>query len=143
MQIPFKRTSKSVKHTNKSRNKVLRFVHLIKHAKDDASDSLKKTVQKRTIFQKEKAQFLVNGKNTMTMDTVDKFKRHTGRAFLRIFHATGRTETAVTTKRNKFHVVTIWTDIHAPPKEGSPQLIIFSILSSSDVLGCKLYLIFS
>ena len=44
MRIPFKRTSKSVKHTNKSRNKVLRLVHLIKHAKDDASDSLKKTV---------------------------------------------------------------------------------------------------
>ena len=53
---------------------------------------------------------------TMTMDTVDKFKRHTGRAFLRIFHATGRTETAVTTKRNKFHVVTIWTDIHGTTK---------------------------
>ena len=77
---------------------------------------MKETVKERAILQEKITEGRINGKNTMTMDTVDKFKRHTGRAFLRIFHATGRTETAVTTKRNKFHVVTIWTDIHGTTK---------------------------
>ena len=44
MWIPFKRASESVKHTNKTRNKVLRLIYLIKHVKDDALNSTKKAV---------------------------------------------------------------------------------------------------
>ena len=38
-------TAKSMKYTNKARNKVFRFVHLNEHAKHDTSDSRKETVQ--------------------------------------------------------------------------------------------------
>lgn len=38
-------TAKSMKYTNKARNKVFRFVHLSEHAKHDTSDSRKETVQ--------------------------------------------------------------------------------------------------
>ena len=44
MWIPFKRATESVKYTNKTRDKVLRLIHLIKHAKDDALNSTKKAV---------------------------------------------------------------------------------------------------
>ena len=44
MWIPFKRATESVKHTNKTRNKVLRLIYLIKHVKDDALNSTKKAV---------------------------------------------------------------------------------------------------
>ena len=44
MWIPFKRATEGVKHTNKTRDKVLRLIHLIKHAKDDALNSTKKAV---------------------------------------------------------------------------------------------------
>lgn len=116
MWIPFKRTTKSMKHTNKTGDEVFGFIQPVKHTKDNTTDSMKKAVQKRAVFQKKMAQFFVDGKNTMPMSTVDKFKGHTGRTFMGIFHTAGRAETAFAAERNELHVVAGRADIHGTAK---------------------------
>lgn len=78
--------------------------------------------------------FLIDCENTMTMCAVNKLKGHTGRAFLGILHTASRAEAAFAAEGNKFHVVASGADIHAPPKEGSPQFSILSIFSISESL---------
>jgi hypothetical protein len=53
MRIPFQGTTERVKNTDKARNEVFRFIHFVKHGKDNTTDSIKKAVQKVTIFKKE------------------------------------------------------------------------------------------
>ena len=105
-----------MKHTNKTRNKVLRLIYLIKHVKDDALNSTKKAVYKRTVFQEEMTKFLIDCENTMTMCAVNKLKGHTGRAFLGILHTASRAEAAFAVEGNKFHVVASGADIHGTAK---------------------------
>ena len=116
MWIPFKRATESVKHTNKTRNKVLRLIYLIKHVKDDALNSTKKAVLKRTVFQEEMTKFFIDCENTMTVCAVKKLKGHTGRTFLGILHTASGAEAAFAAEGNKFHVVASGADIHGTAK---------------------------
>ena len=81
--------------------------------------------------------FLIDCENTMTMCAVNKLKGHTGRAFLGILHTASRAEAAFAAEGNKFHVVASGADIHAPPKEGSPQFSILSIIFHLRISGME------
>jgi len=61
------------------------------------------------IVEKEDAQFFRNRENTVSVDTGDEFAGHTKSPFLIIHVATGRTETALTGKRNRFEFTTVRT----------------------------------
>jgi hypothetical protein len=53
VRIPFQGTSEGVKNTNEARDKVFRFVYVVKHSQDNTADSLKETVQERAVIEKE------------------------------------------------------------------------------------------
>ena len=65
MRVPFEVSTERVKDTNKPRSKVFSFIKFRKHTKDDISDGMKKTIQKRMILKKEDAKFLWNRKHTV------------------------------------------------------------------------------
>ena len=43
----------------------------MKHTKDDAADSVKQTIQKRTVLKKKVTEILVNGKNAVSVGTLN------------------------------------------------------------------------
>ena len=61
-------------------------------------------------------EFFVNGKNAMSVGTVNKFKRHRGRTFLTVFNATGRTKAALTAERREFHISAVRAGVHGAAK---------------------------
>ena len=79
---------------------------------------MKETVKKGTIFEKVISEVFINGKDTVTVLDIDELKGHTGSTFHRVFVPAGRTETAVTAERDKFHVPTVRTTVHGTTKSG-------------------------
>lgn len=72
---------------------------------------MEKIREQRAIFQKEKAQLFRDGKNTMTMTTIEKFKGHGGGAFSGIKIAAGWTKPTFAAKSNGFEFATVSTAI--------------------------------
>lgn len=68
-------------------------VDLVKYTENNTANSVKKAVQKRTVFEKKEVKFFVNGKDTMAVSAVYKFTGHIGRTFLRIFYSASGAET--------------------------------------------------
>ena len=58
----------------------------------------------------------INSKNAVPVLNRNKLKGHTGSTFHRVFVPTGRTGTAVTVERDKFHVATVGTTVHGTAK---------------------------
>lgn len=116
VRIPVKWASEGMQDTDKAGRKPFGFVLLVEHVENDTADSLKETVQKRTVFQKERTEILINGKNTVSVSTGDKFKSHTSGTLLRIFDPTGGAKAAFATKGNKLHVVAMRAYVHSAPK---------------------------
>ena len=116
VRIPFKRTAKGVENTDKAWDKVFRFVHLVKHTQYNTADSVKQTIQKRTVLKKKMTELFVNGKNTVAVSTLNKLKGHGIGSVLTVFDTTGWTESAFTAERHKFEVSTFGTGIHCPTK---------------------------
>ena len=56
---------------------------------------MKKTVKKRTVFEKEISKVFINSENAVAMLNVNQFEGHTGRAFHGIFVPASRTKPAV------------------------------------------------
>lgn len=111
MRVPFQVSTKRVKDTNKSRSKIFSFIKFRKHTKDDISDGMKKTIQKRMILKKKDAKFLWNRKHTVSVVTGNELAGHTKSPFL-IIHVTTRwTETAFAGKRNRFKFTTMGTAV--------------------------------
>ena len=92
------------------------FIHFMEHAKDNTSDSTKKTVEKGTVFQKEMPQFFINGENTVSVCTLNQFERHSIRALLTVFHTAGRAEAAFAAERNEFQHPAFGTGVHGAAK---------------------------
>ena len=90
--------------------------HLVKHTKNNAADSVKQTIQKRTVLKKKVTELFVNGKNTVAVSTLDKLKGHGIGSVLAVFDTTGWTESAFTAERHKFEISTFGTVIHCPAK---------------------------
>ena len=60
--------------------------------------------------------FIINGKDTMTMSAIDKFKRHDSRPIYRVLSTTGRAKFRMATKRNKLKIATVGASIHGTAK---------------------------
>ena len=71
MRIPFKWAPKGVEDADKAGNKVFGFIQLIKHTKNDTTDSKKQTVKERTIFKEKMTEFFVDGKNTVAVSALN------------------------------------------------------------------------
>ena len=85
MWIPFEGSPKGMKDADKAWNKVFRFVEVMEHTQDNTADSLKETVKERTVFQKEVAQFIINGENTVPVCAADQFKSDLSGALLDVY----------------------------------------------------------
>jgi hypothetical protein len=118
VRIPFQRSAKSMKDTNKARNKVLTFVYSVEHLKNNAADSLEKTVKKGAVFQKERAKFFINGKNAVAVSAADKLKGHHGRAVNAVLVATSWAKPGMAAKGNEFKFTAVRTAIHGTTKRG-------------------------
>ena len=118
VRIPFKGTTESMQDTNKTGNKVLGFVDLEEHPQDNTADGSKKAVKERTVFKKEVAQILVNGKDTMSVSTVNEFERHGSSPVDGIFGTAGRAELGMTAKRDEFEFAAMGASIHGAAKRG-------------------------
>ena len=111
MRVPFEVSTERVKDTNKPRSKIFSFIKFRKHTKDDISDGMKKTIQKRMILKKEDAKFLWNRKHTVPVVTGNELAGHTKSPFLIIHVTTRRTETAFAGKRYRFKFTTMGTAV--------------------------------
>lgn len=101
MGVPFQRAAEGMQDTDKARDKVLGHVEFIKHMGHNIADSLKKTVKKRAVFQKEMPEFLINGKDAVAVLAAEELEGHGGGAFLAVFYTTGGAEPALTAERNE------------------------------------------
>lgn len=68
---------------------------------------MEQAIEEGVVLEKEDAEFLRNGKDTVPVDTGDQFTRHTKSPLLIVHVATGGAETAFAGKRNKFKVPTM------------------------------------
>jgi len=75
-----------------------------KHPGNDTGNSMKQTVKKRAVIEKEITQIFINSENTVPVLNVNELTGHRGGAFHRVFIAAGRTEPAVTTEWNKLEL---------------------------------------
>lgn len=71
MGIPFQRAPESMEDTDETGNKVFWFVHFMEHTENDASGCVKKAVEKGTVLKKKVTEPFINGKNAVTMGTLD------------------------------------------------------------------------
>ena len=105
-----------MKNADKSRSKVFSFINFGKHTKDNITNRMKQTIQKRPVIQKIRAKLFRDSENTMAMNTRNKLAGHMKRTNLVVFVAAGRAETALAAERNKFKITTVWTAIHGTAK---------------------------
>ena len=94
----------------------------MKHAQDNAANSLKEAVQERPVIEKEVAEFFINSKNTVPVYAMNELKGHRNRAFVGILYATSRAKAALAAKGNELHIFTMRTDIHGTAKGGIPTV---------------------
>lgn len=86
----------------------------MEHTENDASGCVKKAVEKGTVLKKKVTEPFINGKNAVTMGTLDLFKSHGIGSVLAVFDTTGWTKPAFTAERNKYEISAFGTGIHCP-----------------------------
>lgn len=112
MRIPLKAAPKGMKNTDKAGSKMFSLIEFAEHTKNDVADRKKKTVEQRAISAEEDTELLRDGKNAMSVNTLNDFERHGSGALDGIKISAGRAETAFATKRNKFERTTRRAPIH-------------------------------
>ena len=106
--------------------KNIRETTLFTHGKDSREGA---------VIEKKVPELFINGKDTMAVRDINKFKGHRGSTIHGIFISTGRGRNGCGSGKDKFQLTAEGHPYMAPPKEGSPQLIILSIFSTSVFLG--------
>lgn len=112
VRIPLKRSAEGVKNTNEARNKIFTFVHFMEYSENDTAYCLKKAVKPRTILKKERTKIFINGKDKMSVGTVNEFKGHFSRAVNAVFVTAGRAKFRMAAERNEFKFAAVGTAIH-------------------------------
>lgn len=112
MRIPLKAAPKGMKNTDKAGSKMFSLIEFAEHTKNDVADRKKKTVEQRAISAEEDAKLLWDGKNAMSVNTLNDFERHGSGALDGIEISAGRAKAALAAKRNKFERTTRRTPIH-------------------------------
>ena len=118
MGIPFQRSAEGMQDTDETGDKVSAFVHFMEHSENDAADSLKKAVKQGAFIQKKRTQVFINGKNKVSVGTVNEFKGHFCRAVNAVFIAAGRAKFGVAAERNEFQFAAAGTAVHGAAKRG-------------------------
>ena len=77
---------------------------------------MEETIQQRTVFQEKVTGVFIDSENAVAVLYVNELKGHAGSTFQGVFIAAGRTETAVTAKRNKFKLSAMRAAIHGTAK---------------------------
>lgn len=116
MRIPFQISAECMQDADKTGNELPGVIQIIKITGDNLVDSLKKAVQQRTVFQEERTEPLINGKNAMTVRDLDQFKRHGSSAFCGIRDTASWTKPAVTAERDIFGITTFRAGIKRSAK---------------------------
>lgn len=73
---------------------------------------MEEAVEQGTVFKKVRTQIFINRKDTMPVGDVDKLEGHRGSAFHGILIATGGTEPAMASERDKFQLSAFRTAVH-------------------------------
>lgn len=71
MWVPFERSAEGMKDADETGDKVSAFIHFMEESEDDTAYSLKKAVKEGTVKEEERAQVFIDGKNEMSMCTVN------------------------------------------------------------------------
>lgn len=116
MRVPFKISAKGVKDADEPGSKTFRFVDFMEHTGNNTVNRGEKAVKEGTVHEEKRAQFVSDGKHTMTMLHRDNLKRHGSSPVNRVHVAAGRTETGMAAKGNKFKVATGRAGIHGTTK---------------------------
>jgi hypothetical protein len=130
MRIPFEIASKGMKNADKAGSKGYGFINFMEHTKNGTANGRKKTIQKKAVKKKELPELLRDGKNTMSMSTMKKFRGHGERSADRIHVTTGSAEPAMASKRNELEIATGSAEIHGTTKRrvaAGQRLINFSV----------------
>ncbi len=122
MRIPFERPAEGMEDADETGHKVPAFVQFMEEPEDDTADSLKKTVKKRAVTQKERAQIFINGKNKVSVGTVNEFKGHFSGAVNGVFIAAGGAELGMAAERDKFEFAAVGTAEHGAAIRGIPAV---------------------
>lgn len=101
MGIPLEVAAKRVKDADKAGGEKLLHIALMEHTKNNTANSRKETVQKGSVGKEEVPEFFGDGKDTVSVSTVDEFKGHGGSARNGIFVAAGGAKAAVAAERTK------------------------------------------
>ena len=109
----------------------------MEHPEDDAADRLEKAVKEGAVLKKEVAQACINGKNEVSVCTVNEFKGHFSRAVNRVFIAAGGAEPGMAAEREKFKFPTMNTAIHGAAKRGIPTVNHFFDVFHDNGTGMK------
>ena len=116
MRVPFKRAAEGMEDTDKTRDKIFRFIQGKEKFINDIRDCFKKAVKEVTVIKEELAEGVVNSEDKMPVGTVDEFKGHGSRPVVGIFDAAGRAEPGMAAERDKFEVTAVGAAIHGAAK---------------------------
>ena len=94
----------------------------MEHSENDAANSLKKAVKQRTVIEKERAKLFVNGKNEVSVCTINEFKGHFCGTVNAVFVTAGRTKFRMAAERNKFQFTAVGAAIHGTAIRGIPTV---------------------
>lgn len=110
--VPLKRAAEGMEDTDKTRDKIFRFIEGEKKMLNDIRNSFKEAVKEVTVIKEKLTEGLVNGEDKVPMGTIDEFEGHSGRPVRGIFGAAGRAKFRVAAERDKFKVAAGRAPIH-------------------------------
>ena len=143
MRVPFEVPAEGMEDHDETGSEVHGFILLKKHTGDNAVYGMEKTVEEGAVIEKKVPELFINGKDTMAVRDINKFKGHRGSTIHGIFISTGRAETAVAAERDKFQLTAGRAAIHGPAKGRIATIDHLSIFSTSVFLGWRVYIISS
>jgi len=88
------------------------FINFVEHMQDDTVNGMEQAVKEFAVFQKERAQCFIYGKNTVPVQDINQFEGHVSSPFHCIFIAAGRTKTGMAAEHfvNVFHFTVTCVD---------------------------------
>ena len=94
----------------------------MEHSENDAANSLKKAVKQRAVIEKERAKLFVNGKNEVSVGTINEFKGHFCGTVNAVFVTAGRAKFRMAAERNELQFAAVGTAIHGTAVRGFPTV---------------------
>lgn len=113
MGIPLERAAKGVKNADKAWDKMFGFIDVVEHAKNDGLNSMKKTVQKRTVTAEENAKIIRNSEDAVPMRTRNHLDGHRSGTLKGIKVAAGRAKPAFAMEWDKLQGTTRRAAVHS------------------------------